>query len=60
MRVAPAALARTLGLSTQNVLDAVGELVDEGIASIVGGSAFATIILDISTALKANTTNDSS
>lgn len=60
VRLSPAALARTLGMTTQNMLDAVAELVEASAVSIVGGSAFATIILDISAALKASTIDDSS
>ncbi len=60
VHLSPAALARTLGMTTQNVLDAEAELVEACAASIVGGSAFSTIILDISAALKASTIDDSS
>ena len=60
VRVVPAALARTLGMTTQNVLDAIAELVERCAVSVVAGSACSTIVLDISTVLKASSVHDSS
>ncbi len=53
VRVSPAALARTLSLSTQNIFDAVDELVERGAARVVVESPFGSMVVDISGALTA-------
>ncbi len=51
VRVAPAALARTLRLTEQNVRDAIDEFVAESVAAVVARSPFGAVVLNIKNAL---------
>lgn len=51
VRVFPGALARTLGLTDQNVLEAIGELIALDAVRVVGVASLGPIVLDISGAL---------